>query len=588
MGRIRVLEEAVQNQIAAGEVIERPASVVKELVENALDAGAARIDIAVEGGGADRIRVADDGCGMTPEDALLAFERHATSKIRQADDLRSVRSFGFRGEALPSIASVARVTLTTSPDGREGTRVRIRGGVRETAAPAPHPRGTTIEVEGLFCNAPARRKFLRSRATETAHIADLVGRVAAAHPAIAFRLASGGRELASWPAVAGLAERLAQIAGRPDAAHLVPIEAASGALRVVGRASGPGLSRSTGRDQHLFVNGRPIRDRRLLHAVQEAYATVFPKGRFPVLYLFLEVPAGEVDVNVHPAKAEVRFRRAGAVHDLVRDALLEGLGLARPFRPLGRPPRSVLEPAASWLAPPEPRPAPAVAAGEPGGGGAGPGGPAAGPERGADRGIQGAAPPLPLPAAVEPLAQYRDSYILASSPDGLVIVDQHAAHERVLYERFLRAGAAGKVERQRLLFPVTLEVGAAERQAYEEAAEALAALGFGVGLFEEGALIVDEIPALVPAGAVDTLVRELLAETLEWRRPEGIDRLRHRIAASTACHAAVTANHPLDPPRMRRLLGDLMTAENPMTCPHGRPALLRLSLDRLEREFGRR
>jgi DNA mismatch repair protein MutL len=588
MGRIRVLEESVQNQIAAGEVVERPASVVKELVENALDAGAARIDIAVEGGGADRVRVADDGCGMTPDDAVLAFERHATSKIRDAGDLRSVTSLGFRGEALPSIASVATVTLTTSPDGREGTRVRIRAGVRQAAGPAPHPRGTTVEVEGLFFNAPARRKFLRSRATETAHIADLVGRVAAAHPAIAFRLSSGGRELLAWPAAPGLAERLAQIAGAADAARLVPIEGAGGGLRVAGRASGPGLSRSTGRDQHLFVNGRPIRDRRLLHAVQEAYATVLPRGRFPVLYLFLEIPAGEVDVNVHPAKAEVRFLRAGAVHDLVRDALADGLGVARPFRPLDRPPEAVSEETAPWPATPTSGPPPAASLGGPGGAAAGPEG-IAGPGRGAGGPAPGAPAPLPFRSpAVEPLAQYRDSYILASSPDGLVIVDQHAAHERVLYERFLRAGATGKVERQRLLFPVTLEVGAAERQAFEEAAETLEGLGFGVGLFGDGVLIVDEIPALVPAGAVERLVRELLAETLEWRRPEGMERLRHRIAASTACHAAVTANHPLDPPRMRRLLEDLLAADQPMTCPHGRPALLRLSLDRLEREFGRR
>jgi DNA mismatch repair protein MutL len=587
VGRIRILAESVQNQIAAGEVIERPASVVKELVENALDAGAARVDVLMEDGGAGRIRVADDGCGMTRDDAVLAFERHATSKIAEADDLRAVRSFGFRGEALPSIASVAAVVLTTSPDGREGTRVRIRGGATEEVAPASHPRGTTVEVEGLFFNAPARRKFLRAAATETAHAAGLLARIAAAHPAIGLTLASGGRRLASWAPAGGLRERLEQILGPADAAHLVPVTADRAGMKARGFASGPGLSRTTVRGQHLFVNTRPIRDRRLLHAVQDAYVTALPRGRHPVLYLFLDIPTEEVDVNVHPAKAEVRFLRPAAVHDLVRDALLAALSGGRPFRSLERPPEGVAEDPAGYAAR-----GGAVTGGPVAAAGSGapavPGEPVARASAGRpeDRGPEEAG--LFGGAAFEPLAQYRDSYILASAPDGLVIVDQHAAHERVLFERLLRAGSAGRVERQRLLFPVTVEVTAAEQQAFEVAAAALEEFGFGVRPFGGGVLAIDEVPALVPAGAAARLVKDLLAETMEWRRPDGVEVLRRRLAASAACHSAVTANMPLDPPRMRAILGDLMATATPMTCPHGRPALLRLTLDRLEREFRRR
>src|SRR2546427_298645 len=331
MGTIRILESNVANQIAAGEVVERPASAVKELLENALDAGAARVEVAVNGGGADRIRVADDGSGMERDDALLAFERHATSKIHVATDLRAIHTYGFRGEALPSIASVSRVTLTTSTGKTQGTRVRLRAGKVLAVDPAPHPRGTTVEIEGLFHNAPARRKFLRSPATETAHIASVMTRVAAAHPGIAFSLKSGDRELARLSAAGDYRDRVAQIVGRSEAAARVAVERRAGALRIVGLASAPALHRSTSRDENLFVNGRPIRDRRILHAVQAAYATLLPRGRYPVVFLFLEVPPDEVDVNVHPAKAEVRFLRPGAVHDLVREALLEGLGVRRPF-----------------------------------------------------------------------------------------------------------------------------------------------------------------------------------------------------------------------------------------------------------------
>ncbi len=563
MGRIRVLEERVAGQIAAGEVVERPASVVKELIENSLDAGAARVDVEIEAGGADRIRVADDGSGMAREDAILAFERHATSKIQSAEDLRSIASFGFRGEALPSIASVSRTKLTTSTGGAGGgTRVRAHAGVVLGAEPASHPRGTTVEVEALFHNAPARRKFLRSPATEAAHIAEVVGRIAAAHHEVSFTLKSGGRDLVSWPAVGSSLERVGQIVGPDDATAFVTIDRSGGLTRVGGLASVPALSRSTAREQNLFVNHRPIRDRRLLHAVQEAYVTLLPKGRYPIVYLFLDVPPEEVDVNVHPAKSEVRFLRAGAVHDLVREALMEGLGRSQPFYTLRDAPRGVAE-----AAPTRPDPG------------------------------DGAAQRAPVPAepgvlfdsvSLAPLAQFRDSYILASAPDGLVIVDQHAAHERVLFDRLLAQNRSGTVERQRLLFPVTVEVPPAERQAFEGAAEAFEALGFGCAPFGETTLIVDEVPALVSSAPIDRLVREILGEILEWRKAEGIDRLLLRIAATTACHAAITARRPLGPGQMDQIVSDLLRTERPMTCPHGRPVLLRLSLEQIEKEFRRR
>ncbi len=585
VGTIRVLDPNVANQIAAGEVIERPASVVKELVENALDARASRIDVAVEGGGTDRILVSDDGSGLERDDAVLAFERHATSKIRSASDLQAIRSYGFRGEALPSIASVSSLVLTTSTGAAQGTRVRLRAGRVLSVEPAAHPRGATVSVEGLFHNAPARRKFLRSPATETSHIASIVTRIAAVSPGIAFSLKSGGRDLAAWPAAGDYRERVAQIVGRRESGLLLDVERRAGALRVTGLGSAPALSRSTSADQNLFVNGRPIRDRRILHAIQAAYATLLPRGRYPLVYLFLEIPAEQVDVNVHPAKAEVRFLRPGVVHDLVREALLQTLGLGRPVQDLTPRATGIAEPPpGEWFVRPNPR-----GAGEPGRATSG----APFLSETVDQHVPSstAAPPpgrgLFEGVPLAPLAQFRDTYILASAPDGLVILDQHAAHERVLYERFLAESRSGGVVTQRLLFPVTVEVTPAERVAFEESHPSLRALGLSIAPFGENTLIVDEIPALMSGAMIDRLVRELLGEVLDWRQSEGMERLRHRIVASAACHAAVKANHPLDAPRMRAIVDDLLGTALPMTCPHGRPVLLRLTLDRLEKEFHR-
>lgn len=582
MGLIRVLAPQVANQIAAGEVVERPASVVKELLENSLDAGASRIGIEIRGGGADLIRVTDDGCGMERDDALLAVERHATSKIRSADDLLEIASFGFRGEALPSIASVSRLVMTTSPGGAAtGTRLEIAGGKVTRCAPAAHPRGTTVEIEALFYNAPARRKFLRSAASETTRIVDLVAALAAVQPAIGFRLTSEGRDLASWGPVPSARDRVAQILGAEASASLLAVEGRLAGIRLHGLASSPSLHRSTGREVRQYVNTRPVRDRRIAHAVQAAYATLLPRGRYPVVYLFLTVPPDQVDVNVHPAKTEVRFLRPGAIHDLIRESLLKTLRESRVFPRLAEAPHAVTETAPGDYGSLRP----------------------SSPERGSTQ------TPVPEPAVrrwddeanphealgtlldtipIAPLAQFRESYILASSPEGLLIFDQHAAHERVLYDRLIGQARRGEVERQRLLFPLTPEVTAAQCLAFEEAAEAFQVLGFGVVKFGEGVLRIDEVPAVVPVAGVSRLVRELLDETLEWDKSEGVDRLTHRLVATSACHAAVTAHHALGAEEMQRIVHDLMRTESPMTCPHGRPVLLRLTLAQLEKEFRRR
>jgi len=607
MGVVRLLPPEVANQIAAGEVIERPASVVKELVENALDAGAARIAVRIEGGGADLIEVADDGCGMEAEDARLALKRHATSKVRDASDLQAVRSFGFRGEALPSIASVSRLTLTTSAGGDEGTEVRIEAGRLASHGPAAHPRGTTVRVEGLFHNAPARRKFLRSPGTEASHAIDHLIRLAAAHPAVAFRLTSGGRETFLWPAAAGLRERAAQILGPSEAAALLEVDRSEGRPRVRGLVSAPSLTRASTRDARLFVNDRPVRDRRLLHALQEGAATVVPRGRSPLAFLFLEVPVEEVDVNVHPAKSEVRFARPGAMHDLLLRAVREALTSSRPFATLGTRglDGAMTEEAGEMLFHGTATPVTGVpGVGErtaaftvlpgtgvedrPGGDGAPRRDPLQAPTAAFS---QGASVP---PAAVipldrlTPLAQFRDTYILASAPDGLVIVDQHAAHERILYERLLADAEARRLERQRLLFPLLLEVSPAERQALEEARDLFEDLGFTLAGFGPATLRVEEIPGMLKATAAEGLLRELLGDLLERTQGSAAGDLRHRIAATSACHAAVRAHEALPGPALDRLVRDLLEARSPMTCPHGRPTILRLPIERLEREFRRR
>jgi DNA mismatch repair protein MutL len=646
MARIHILPEHVANKIAAGEVVERPASVVKELLENALDAGAGRIRVEVEAGGKKLIRVTDNGTGMVRDDALLAFERHATSKIKDAEDLLTVATLGFRGEALPSIASVSRLRLETrTASDAGGTVIEIAGGKMHKVEDAGLPEGTSVAVRDLFFNTPARKKFLRAEATELSHIAQLVTHYALAHPEKHVELHSSANALLVASPVRTHAERMFQIFGKEMLEQMLPVTAEAqlervglpapppwviekrkkqgeeyeapepGALRVRGFVSRPELQKLNRNSIFVFVNGRLIRDRLLQHALSEAYRNILPGGVFPVVLLFLEMPAMEVDVNVHPSKTEVRFRQQGAVHDFVRDTVRAALVAARPV------PQFTREIAA------QPTAAPALTPGA--GGAVSPAGNAAGfalrPEelppltarlafRGGIEVEANAALPaasvvraLPVaggercggaiaagasngPAAIaslKPLGQVRDSFILAVAEDGLWIVDQHVAHERVLFERVLRQRAAERVEGQRLLMPLIVELTPAQQAVFHEIADELRANGFEVEPFGSRTLAVKTAPAGVDASDIERLLNELLEG---WEREEqavNLEKLRTRIAASIACHAAIKVNTPLDAKKMEWLLSELARTECPFSCPHGRPVLLRYSLEEIQKAFKR-
>ena len=579
MGKIRVLDPRVADQIAAGELVERPASVAKELVENSLDAGAQTLQIRVRGAGVEEIRVLDDGEGMDEEDLLLALRRHATSKISHLDQLASLATLGFRGEALPSIASVSRMILESSPDpSGKGTRVRIEGGSVSSPEIVGHPRGTTVTVRSLFFNAPARRKFLRAPSTETGHLVEIVSRTALAHFQRRWNLEVDGKTVLDLPPAGDRRERVRQIFGESLARHLVPFAREAGPYRASGFASRPDFTRPTTRDQWLFVNGRPVKDRALLHAITGAYHTLLPRGRFPLVLLFLEVPPERADVNVHPTKAEVKLADPRAVHELVRLSLRRALEAERPVAPL------------TGFCPPPLR------LGEPSGDSVFP--------KGSER-ISIALRPASESESVGtthvfertesgglgtlvPLAQYRESYILAADAEGLIVVDQHVAHERVLYEKLLRETRSARVSRQALLFPVSVEVGPAHFAHLVERSEALQAMGFILEPFGGTSLLVREVPSLLGKADVASLLRDLTGETGGDGPSESLERFQDRVAAATACHAAVKVNHPLNLEKMSFLLEELSLTASPMTCPHGRPVLLRLNHRDLERSFHRR
>lgn len=578
MGKIRILDERTANQIAAGEVVERPASVVKELVENALDAGATEIRIRVSRGGVEEIRVLDDGEGMDSGDLLLAVERHATSKLTRLDELSSLGTLGFRGEALPSIASVSLMTLESCPGASgEGHRLRVEGGSVLPPESVGHPRGTTVTVRSLFFNAPARRKFLRAASTETGHVADVVSRIALAHFDRRFLLEADGKTLVDAPPAAHRSERVRQIFGAGTADALIRFERQAGPYRVSGFASRPDFTRSSTRDQWLFVNGRAVRDRGILHAIAGAYHTLLPRGRHPFVLIFLEVPADRVDVNVHPAKWEVRIADSGAIHEMVRHAIRSALEEERPLARLDG-----LVPA----------PVPAVATS-----GAGrretqslSGAPSESWEFSA--GTPGATTLFDAagggPRSLVPLGQYRESYILASDEEGLVIVDQHAAHERVLYEQILREAEERSARRQALLFPLTLEMDPARSRCLEEGREDLERLGFLLEPFGPRTFLVREVPALLGNADPAALLRDLADDFEGTAGARSLEKVRDRLAATTACHAAVKVDFPLTPEKMSYLLQELFRTSSPMTCPHGRPVLLRLSHRELEKSFHRR
>jgi len=690
MGRIRILPDQVANQIAAGEVVDRPASVVKELLENALDADATRIRVEVEAGGRKLIRITDNGHGMNRDDALLAFERHATSKLRTADDLLSIATLGFRGEALPSIASVSRLLLETcESDTPAGTRIEIAGGKILRVEDAALPAGTSIAVQDLFFNTPARRKFLRAESTELAHVTALVTHYALVHPEKHFELLSATHTLLQAPPVARPAERIYQIFGAETLGQLLPVAAEAplehaglpepppwkkdpdepartpGTLRLSGFYSKPELQKLNRNSIYIFVNKRLIRDRLLLHAISEAYRNIIPPTSFPVVLLFLEMPPEEVDVNVHPAKTEVRFRQQNRIHDFVRDSLRAALVSSRPaagFRsaletaalaspslmpsPASHLPRPAEDDAdhsqlneqltadASGfrLTPPVPPPVPRVLPFQPhselpgiestlenwpeaavalfspaaqtlvtaadngeNGSSAQPGALSQTAENTAQATAQVEASReqanLNGLASLRPLGQLRDSFILAVNDDGLWIIDQHVAHERVLFEKILASRDVEAVQRQRLLMPLLVDLQPWQMAVFADISDELEKNGFEAEPFGPRTLAVKAAPVGLEGRELERMLAEVIEQTggseTESARRKDLETLRGRIAASIACHSAIKINTPLESQKMEWLLKELSKTKFPTSCPHGRPIALRYSWKEIQRAFQR-
>ncbi|MCB9959165.1 MAG: DNA mismatch repair endonuclease MutL [Rhodospirillaceae bacterium] len=608
---IRCLPPTVVNRIAAGEVIERPAAAVKELVENAIDAGADRIDVAIRDGGRAAISVTDSGCGMTADDLVLAVERHATSKLPD-DDLMAVTTLGFRGEALPSIGAVSRLTLTSRARATaDAWSLTVDAGTVSPPRPAPPLAGTRVEVDDLFRATPARLKFLKSTRAEADAVADAVARLAMAHPEIAFSLTADGRSVLKVPAAGPLdtaeaarAARLAAVIGRDFADNMVPVAAERGPVRLAGCIGLPTFSKPTGRQQYLFVNGRPVRDKLLLGALRAGYADVLAQGRHPVAALFIALPSAEVDVNVHPAKAEVRFRDSGLVRGLVVGALRHALAAAghRTSTSLGlaalgslRAESPALRPAWGGWRPSTPSPglADAMAAFQAPHGVAGDtarldtGPPQArvhGPPEDGTDGAPAALKDYPLGAA---RAQLHGTYIVAQTAQGLVLVDQHAAHERIVYERMKAALVDGAVKRQMLLIPAIVELADAAVEALAERAPEFAELGLEVEAFGPGAVAVRAVPALLGDTDIAGLVRDLADDLVELGAGE---RLRDRLAkvcATLACHGSVRAGRLLSMAEMNALLRQIEQTPSADVCNHGRPTWIALGLTDIERLFGR-
>jgi len=702
MSIIRVLPDHVANQIAAGEVVERPASVAKELVENAIDAGSSRIAIDVEAGGRRLLKVADDGDGMVRDDAILAFERHATSKIAKSEDLSSISTLGFRGEALASIASVARVELTTRTEAATAaTRVQIEGGKMRDVKDAAHPRGTTLTVRDLFFNVPARRKFLRSEATESFHLTNLVTHYALAHPEIAFTLTNNGREVLRVAPANDLRERAYQVFGAEFLDNLLEVNGGHPKIaRVSGFVSAP-RDRRTSRDaQYLFVNGRFVKDRLVSRALSEGYRAVLPHGVYPAALLFIEIPLEEVDVNVHPAKTEVRFRRAAAVSDAVREAVRAALASAGYVRadakqqsaaegdrsesagfvsamaaaaeaPINSPVNKadfqtfgteqhlptretatqeriefssltiqadesfveqfedaaalksdtardleaiMRETVASQAVSADP---PIAAAGsptsrvlaQPDTGTAG-GSPAASAEREQLRGsspigTEGVRPGVSLPPLnsadkfarevsveslstdIRPLGQLDESFIIATDNEGLLLIDQHVAHERILFDKYRALESTRLAESQQLLIPETFDLTPAQVSILETIAAELEAYGFELMRLSGRTVAIKATPADLPAGEARNMLKEILDTVDAEKKGAARETLRDDIAASLACHAAIKVNMPLSPEKMRWLIDRLLKTSSPTTCPHGRPVILRLATRDILKGFHR-
>ncbi len=665
MSKIRVLPDHLSNLIAAGEVVERPASVAKELIENAIDAGATRITVDIEGGGRRLLKIIDDGEGMSRDDAVLAFERHATSKISKAEDLNAIGTLGFRGEALASIASVARVELVTrTEDVAAGTRVTIEGGRMRDVKDAAHPRGTTITVRDLFFNTPARRKFLRSEATESYHLTNLVTHYALAHPEISFTLTNNGRETIRVAPAKDLRERAYQIFGSQFLESLLEVgNSSDGASEtfaqiatVTGFVSAP-RERRTSRDaQFLFVNGRFVRDRLIGRALSEGYRSILPHGVYPVALLFIDVPLEEVDVNVHPAKTEVRFRRAAAVADSVREAVRTALASAgfapspegrmsadfrsdevgpddritptdvaeaeAPSRITPAPPALTLRPepqqerigfgfataaqpqlsreeivASVNSAPPAASVVSASAAvtmetAEPYQEQAQPivapsqSLPSLPPLDSATKFVREMIPEA-LSSNIRPLGQLDESFIVATDEDGLLLIDQHVAHERVLFDKYRALETSRQSESQRMLIPETFDLTPAQAAAFDGIATELESYGFELMRLSGRTVAIKATPADLPASEARNVLSEVLDSVDAEKRGKSREVLRDEIAASLACHSAIKVNMPLAPEKMRWLIDRLLLTSSPTTCPHGRPVILRLATQDILKGFHR-
>ncbi len=560
-GRIAVLPPQVADQIAAGEVVERPASVVKELIENALDAGARAIRVEIEDGGKSLIRVSDDGEGMGRADAELALSRHATSKIRDATDLIGVGTFGFRGEALPAIASVSRFELDTSPDGRSGTRIRAVGGKREPPEDAVRQQGTTVTVRALFFNTPARRKFLRAQATETRAVVEALTVLALTRPDVAFTLTSDDRVLSDVRPAARPLDRIHALWGGGLADTLLPIEHREGPLEVQGFAQRPAQAKPAGRKGYVFVRGRPIRDPFILRAAEAGYRSTIAPGDRPSLILFLDLPGDAVDVNVHPAKLEVRFRDKFFVEKVVEQAVRRALGPLAAAAPLGVG-GQVLGARDSWT-------------------GVGGTMPAGVPQE-----LFATEPLAPGTQHLAPLLQVFDTYILFQTDSGVAIVDQHSAHERVLYEGVMRQLTGDGAPAQRLLLPLTLEFAAPELEAIEAHRELLRRVGYEVEPFSGRTVVVHTVPNPHPRFDAARCLQELVAD-LAGGRFGGLANRLERFGATFACRAAIKAGQHLEPEELRELVVRLLTATLPAHDVHGRPTIVQLPKDELERRFGR-
>jgi DNA mismatch repair protein MutL len=596
--RIHILPEDLANRIAAGEVIERPASVVKELAENALDAEARTITVTVQGAGRRLIRVSDDGYGMNRDDALLAFERHATSKIRSVEDLSCIATLGFRGEALPSIASVSRLTLTTCAQlGEIGTWLEVDGGVIRQVREWTGPVGTSIEVRQLFFNTPARLKFLKSRNTEVGHMVNVISQLALAHPGLRVRFTHEQQTLLDLPPAATTLDRLASIWGAEISRQLIPIEDREGSVLLSGFVSPPTWSRASRDAQYLFVNGRAVRDRLLLHALSEAYRHTLPEKRHPMVFVFLTLPPQAVDVNVHPHKTEVRFVQPDLVHALVRESILRRLSRMTGGGALGQTDSATASPLTTppppmmpreWPSPPaqaamgtllpnamEPHPPSRPGLQPPQTTGAG-----------SEPSLLKPSPLVPSPQ-LRPLGQIHHSFIVADGPDGLYLFDQHALQERILYE-VLKAGfRAEDLPRQHLLFPTALELTPAAMLWFEDFRDILERIGFEAEPFGGTTVVLRTVPAVLADYPYVEIYRDTFAALAATGRASPYDEIVEAMLASLACHDAIKINRPLDLSEMRRLLDDFANVGAPATCPHGRPLALTIPVGELRRRFHR-